>query len=147
VLCSDQDGKETQKNRHACTLSHVSHVQFCVTPWTVARQAPLSMGSSRQEYWRGLLTFSRYLPNPRIKPASLRSSALAGHSLLIVPPVFVNMGFAGSSVIKNMPAMQETACNAGDWGLLFPGWGKSPGEENGNSLQYSCLGNPMDRGD
>ena len=49
--------------------------------------------------------------------------------------------------VKNMPAMQEAACNAGDWGLLFPGWGRSPGEGNGNPLQYSCLGNPMDRGD
>ena len=29
---------------------------------------------------------------------------------------------------------------------LIPGWGRSPGEGNGNSLQYSCLGNPMDRG-
>ena len=93
------------------------------------------------------MPFSRDLPNPGIEPASLRSSALAGSSLLTVPPIFVNMGFAGSSVRKKMPAMQETACKAGDWGLLFPGWGKSPGEENGNSLQYSCLGNPMDRGD
>ena len=29
---------------------------------------------------------------------------------------------------------------------LIPGWGKSPGEGNGNLIQYSCLGNPMDRG-
>ena len=35
----------------ACSLSHV---WFCATPWTVARQAPLSMGFSRQEYWSGL---------------------------------------------------------------------------------------------
>ena len=37
-----------------CVLSHFSHVQLFVTPWTVARQAPLSMGFSRQEYWSGL---------------------------------------------------------------------------------------------
>ena len=36
-------------------------------------------------------------------------------------------------------------CNAGDLGL-FPGSGRSPGGENGNPLQYSCLENPMDRG-
>ena len=41
--------------------------------------------------------------------------------------------------------MQETACNAGDAGLI-PGSGKSSGEGNGNPLQYFCLGNPMDRG-
>ena len=38
-----------------------------------------------------------------------------------------------------------SACNAGDLGLI-PGSGRSPGEGNGNPLQYSCLGNPMDRG-
>ena len=35
-------------------LSHFSHVRLSVTPWTVARQAPLSMGFSRQEYWSRL---------------------------------------------------------------------------------------------
>ena len=35
-------------------LSHFSRVQLFVTPWTVAHQAPLSMGFSRQEYWSGL---------------------------------------------------------------------------------------------
>ena len=49
------------------------------------------------------------------------------------------MGFLGASVVKNAPA------NAGDAGLI-PGSGRSSGEGNGNSLQYSCLGNPMDRG-
>ena len=36
-----------------CMLSHFSHVQLFVTPWTVAHQAPMSMGFSRQEYWSG----------------------------------------------------------------------------------------------
>ena len=40
---------------------------------------------------------------------------------------------------------KASACNAGDPGSI-PGLGRSPGEGNGNSLQYSCLGNPMDRG-
>ena len=39
---------------------------------------------------------------------------------------------------------KESACNAGDM-ISVPGWGRSPGEGNGNSLQYSCLENPMDR--
>ena len=47
--------------------------------------------------------------------------------------------FPRGSVVKNLPA------NAGDRGLI-PGLGRSPGGGNGNSLQYSCLGNPMDRG-
>ena len=40
---------------------------------------------------------------------------------------------------------KESACNAGDSGSI-PGSGRSPGEGSGNPLQYSCLGNPMDRG-
>ena len=40
---------------------------------------------------------------------------------------------------------KESACDAGDPGLI-PGWGRIPGEGNGNPLQYSCLENPMDRG-
>ena len=40
---------------HACILSRFSPVQLFVTPWTVARQIPLSVGFSRQEYWSGLL--------------------------------------------------------------------------------------------
>ena len=39
---------------------------------------------------------------------------------------------------------KELACNAGGWGLI-PGLGRSPVERNSNPLQYSCLGNPMDR--
>ena len=48
-------------------------------------------------------------------------------------------GSPGGSVVKNPPA------NAADLGLIL-GSGRSPGEGNGNPLQYSCLGNPMDRG-
>ena len=48
-------------------------------------------------------------------------------------------GFPGGSVVKNLPA------NAGDVGLI-PGSGRSLGGGNDNPLQYSCLGNPMNRG-
>ena len=40
---------------------------------------------------------------------------------------------------------KESACSRGDVSLI-PGLGRFPGEGNGNPLQYSCLGNPMDRG-
>ena len=50
------------------------------------------------------------------------------------------MGFPGDSVVKNPPA---TAEDAG----LFPELGRFPREENGNPIQYCCLGNPMGRGD
>jgi len=45
-------------------------------------------------------------------------------------------------VVKNLPV---NAGDAGDIGSI-PGLGRFPGEGNGNPLQYSCLGNPMDRG-
>ena len=48
-------------------------------------------------------------------------------------------GILGGSVVKNLPA------NVGVAGSI-PGLGRSPGEGNGNPLQYSYLGNPMDRG-
>ena len=48
------------------------------------------------------------------------------------------MGFPGASVVKNPPA------NAGDVGSI-PGLGRSPGEGNGNPLQYSCLGSSTDK--
>ena len=58
---------------------HFSCVWFFATLWTVAHQAPLSMGFSRQEYWSGLpFPSAGNLLDPGIKPASLRSPALAG---------------------------------------------------------------------
>ena len=65
----------------SCELSHSSHVQLSATLWTVARQAPLSMGFSRQGYWSGLpCPPPGALPDPGIKPMSLKSPALAGGS-------------------------------------------------------------------
>ena len=62
----------------ACVLSCLSCVRLCATPWTVTHQAPLSMGSSKQEYWSGLsCSPPGDLPNPRIEPMSLMSPALA----------------------------------------------------------------------
>ena len=54
-------------------------VQLFVTLWAVARQAPLSLGVSRQEYWSALpCPPPGDLPNPGIKPTSLMSPVLAG---------------------------------------------------------------------
>ena len=59
--------------------SRFSCIRLFVTPWTVARQTPLSMGFSRQEYWSGLPFLSPGdLPYPGIEPGSLTSPALAG---------------------------------------------------------------------
>ena len=50
--------------------------------------------------------------------------------------LYKQMGFLGDSDSK------ESACNVGDLGLI-PGLGRSPGGEQGNSLQYSCLESPL----
>ena len=64
-------------------VKSLSHVQLFATPWTVAYQAPLSMGFSRQECWSGLpFPSPGDLPNPGIEP---RSPALQVDSLLAEP--------------------------------------------------------------
>ena len=64
-------------------VKSLSRVQLFVTPWTVAWLAPLSMGSSRQEYWRGLpFPSPGNLPDPGIEPGSL---TLQAGSLLSEP--------------------------------------------------------------
>ena len=70
-------------------LSHFSRVWLSVSPWTVAHQAPLSMGFSRQEYWSGLpFPPPGNLPDPGIKP---------------MPPALA--GFPGDSAGKNLPVV------------------------------------------
>ena len=67
----------------SCALVAQSHLTLC-NPWTAARQAPLSMGFSRQEYWRGLpCPPPGDLPNPGIEP---RSPTLQADSLPTEPP-------------------------------------------------------------
>ena len=62
----------------AVALSCFSHVRLLVTPWIVARQAPLSTGFSRQEHWSGLpFPTPGDLLNPGMEPTSLTSLVLA----------------------------------------------------------------------
>ena len=103
-------------------LSHFSHVQLCATLWTVACQAPLSMGFSRQEHWsRFPCPPPRNLPNP-----GSNSNLLSGK-----PRLFQSMYKKGASpvaqLVKNLPA---DAGNTRDEGSIT-GWGRSPGEGNG----------------
>ena len=68
----------------ACVLSYFSHVWLFVILWTVAHQAPLSMGFSKKEYWSWLpCRFLGDLPDPGIEP---RSPALEVDSLPLAPP-------------------------------------------------------------
>ena len=80
----------------------LNHVRLFATPWTRARQAPLSMGFSRQEYWSGL-AFSALgdLPNLGIEPASLVSPALTGGSFTTgIPGGYIQRDMVGCDNIK-----------------------------------------------
>ena len=71
--------------------------------------------------------------------ASVEALGCAKHVLSAFLFNPLTLGFPGGSDAK------ESACNAGD-SVSILGSGRSPGEGNVNPLQYSCLGNPMDRG-
>ena len=59
--------------------------------------------------------------------------------MILCDPIYLQPHIPGDSDSK------ESACNAGELGLIL-GLGRSPGEENGNPLHYSCLENARDRG-
>ena len=146
----------------------LSCVWLFVTPWTVACQAPLSMGFSRQEYSSGLpfpspgdLLNSGIEPGPPMLKVDAPRKSInknSHHILIAKTSLKKKKNFylledekhffelrrnkqsspTGGLVLKYLPP------NAGDVGSN-PGLGRSPGEGNGNPLQYSCLGNTMDR--
>ena len=90
----------------------LSRVRLFVTPWTVARQDPLSMEFSRQEYWSGLpFPTPRDLPNPVIEP---RSPTLQVDSLSSEPPgkgyVEITGQFLGNRIFKMMLNNTDFLC-------------------------------------
>ena len=79
--------KQKQWSFFACMLSHFSHIQFFVTLWAVALQAPLSLGFSRQEYWSGLpFPSPGDLPNQGSNPDLLHLLHWQASSLPVAPP-------------------------------------------------------------
>ena len=92
-------------------LSHFSHVQLFATPWTVACQAPLSIGFSKQEYWSALpCPPPGYLPDPGIKPISPVSPALQADSLLTEPPGKLPGWLTTSQRVLRLPHRRESPC-------------------------------------
>ena len=76
--------RQLERQRNTCVYM-CSCVRLFAIPGTVARQAPLSMGFSRQEYWNGLPFLPH--PNPGIKPTSPASPALALHFIQTTQPM------------------------------------------------------------
>ena len=84
-LSSSGEGKNDSVSSLSAHCSVVSG--FFATLWTVARQAPLSMGIPRQEHWRGLpLPFPGDLPDPRIEPAAVAFPVLTVGFFTTAPP-------------------------------------------------------------
>ena len=84
VSVSSQRHPEQLPEVTCTSRGHFSHVQLCMTLWAIARQAPLSTGFSRQEYWSGLpFPSPGDLPDPGIEH---RSPALQVNSLPSEPP-------------------------------------------------------------
>ena len=111
-------------------LSHFYRVGFFATQWTIAHQAPLSMGFSRQEYCSGLpCPPPGDLPDPAMEPTSPMSPALAGR-------------FFTTSATWEKPQYQHMHRLKRNTGSIA-GSGRSPGGGHGNPLQYSCLENPI----
>ena len=115
------------------SVQSLSRVRLFVTPWTAALQASQSITNS----WSlpKLKSIELVMPSSHLilcRPLLLLSS--------IFPSIRVFSNDQVALVVKNTPA------NVGDMGSS-PGSGRSLGEGNGNPLQYSCLENPMGRGD
>ena len=85
----------------ACILNQFSHVHFSAALWTVARQAPLFIGFSRQEYWSGsLCPPPGNLPDLGIEPESLAFPAWADKFFSIEPP--------GKPIVSMLPTHSDT---------------------------------------
>ena len=120
----------THKCVCACVPSHFSCVLLFAASWTVTYQAPVSMGFSRQEYWSGLLC----------PPLGTHICVCVCVCLCVCVSVYIGL--------PRWLSGKESTCNTGDTEdvVSISGLGRFLGEGNSNPLQYSSLGNSMDRG-
>ena len=136
----------------------LNRVRLFETPWTIAYQAPPSMGFSRQEYWSGLpFPSPGDLPDPGIEPGS---PAFQADALTSEPPVgsssqlfswlrFKKEEHSFCDTVKYMVALVAQVLKnlSATWEIWVQclGWEDPLGWED--LLQHSCLENPKDRGD
>ena len=118
-------------------VKSLSHVWLFANPWTVAYQVSPSMGFSRSEYW-SVLPF----PSPGDLPDQGSKLGLPHCKQTLLPSEPPGKSNQVMLVLKNPPASAGDARGEGS----IPGSGTSPAVVKGNPLQYSCLGNFMDRG-
>ena len=88
-------------------LSHLSDVQVSETPWTVAHQAPLSIGFPRQEYWSGLpCPLPGDLPDPGIEPVTLSLLNWQAGPLPLAPPG-KPVGMVSNKVLSSINTLSQ----------------------------------------
>ena len=104
----------------------------------------LKRGNSAPGHWKMKLPFCALSIVPG-GCAMHRTSSSYQHPSVYLHGVFFPHSFIHSPASLVAQMVKASACNPGDPGLI-PGLGRSPGEANGNLLQYSCLENPMDAG-
>ena len=104
------------------------HVPLFVTAWSVARQAPLSMGFPGTNTGVGCHIYIKYNYMWYINI----------YNVTLCICIWINQS------LPRWLSGKESTCNVGDSGSIA-GSERSPEEEDGNTLQYSCLENPMDR--
>ena len=167
-------GKKSVRCKRSMILKEVAVVELqvvsnsFVASWTIAYQAPLSMGFPRQEYWSGLPFLLQGIYPPRNwtwSPALACRFYTTEHlgrpfkEVLITKTTNYVLGpkFFFALVLTHLflhltndfwislASLVAQTCNSGDLGSI-PGSGWSFGEQNGHPLQYSCLENSMDRG-
>ena len=98
----------TYNNVYVCVCQSLSCVRLFATPWTVACQAPLSMGFFREEYWSGLpFPSPGDPPNPGIKPGSSRSQAESLPSEPTGKPNNVYVSLLFSQIISPFPSTES----------------------------------------
>ena len=111
-------------------MKSLSRVRLFVTLWTVAYQASLFIGFSRQEYWSGLpFPSPGSLPNPGIEP---RSPSLQGDSLLSEPP-------GSSSTFLLPPNPSGLTFSSKPWSVPWV-WASCPGKWPHSTLYFLCPG-------
>ena len=115
-------------------FAYLYYSQLIVIVGTASNAVRLSFSAGCAAAWD-------LINSPGLSPSAPRTGTggwapRAGVQALVLPP----------GPRRRRPSQPpRQACRAGDPGSI-PGWGRSPGEGNGNPLQYSCLENPMDRG-
>ena len=158
---------ETQNNRglHLCLEAHreggmfesVSTIQIALA-WEGQVQSPWSSCSKILTKWVSFSIFVwncehshdsvAFLAEMTIDLLSKEALTNKCHFQLVFETNLWNHSVVTSISMDGFPWWlhgKTSTCSARDTGLI-PGWRRSPGEGNGNLLQYSCLGNPTDRG-